>query len=391
MLSVMKKIAVVVVAYNRSDSLERLLRSLSSATYDDNVCLVISIDKSDVKDVTEVASKYVWNHGEKRIIQHNERLGLRRHVLSVGNLLNEFEAVIVLEDDVIVAKNFYLFAKACVEKYYDAQNVAGISLYNFSINYQTLQAFLPMKNGYDVYFMQTAQSWGQVWMRAQWKEFTDWYQKQENVFSQTPHLPRTICSWPETSWLKYHTKYCIETNKYFVYPYLSYSSNCGNSGTHRKYSSPLFRTATMTETWKEPSFPPSFEDAVSYDAFFENTALHQYLAIAKEDLCIDLNRQKQNKTNKRYWLTSEHANYKVLKRFGLSFRPIDLNIIENCEGEGIYLYDTSIEEKNKDLQSKRELFEYESYADILHLLKRLREYGIWSVMRLYLSSLLKKK
>lgn len=384
----MKKIAIVVVAYNRTESLKRLLDSLSKAVYPDDVCLIFSIDKSDVTEVSDIAASYSWTHGEKRIIQHAKRLGLRNHILSVGNLLQEFDAIIVLEDDIVVAKNFYLYSKVCVERFENADEIAGISLYNFSINYQTGKEFHPIKNDCDVYFMQTAQSWGQVWMKRQWKHFTDWYATHQADFTYMPHIPKTICHWPNSSWLKYHTRYCIETNKYFVYPYQSYSSNCGDCGSHYTYSSPLFRTILASETWAEPTFPESPQKGITYDAFFENRNLSLSLGLPEKDLCIDLNRQKQH-NDQRYWLTTARANYKILKHFGLYRKPIDTNIIENIKGNGIYLYDTSIYEKNT-IDTKRELFEYEQHSDVLYLLKSIRLYGIGAILRLYLSNIFAK-
>lgn len=34
-------------------------------------------------------------------------------------------------------------------------------------------------------------------------------------------------------------------------------------------------------------------------------------------------------------------NYQIVKKFALELRPIELNVIMNNEGEGIYLYDSS--------------------------------------------------
>ena len=52
----MSKIAIVVIGYNRINSIKRLLLSLENAYYDnDNIDLIISIDKSD----TDIIETYV--------------------------------------------------------------------------------------------------------------------------------------------------------------------------------------------------------------------------------------------------------------------------------------------------------------------------------------------
>lgn len=113
----MEKIALVAIAYNRVNSLKRLLNSLQKAYYDEdvNVPLIISIDKSDTEDVLRLANEFHWNHGDKRVLSHAENLGLKAHVLSQGKLLEEFDAIVVLEDDVVVARDFCIMCvNVCV-------------------------------------------------------------------------------------------------------------------------------------------------------------------------------------------------------------------------------------------------------------------------------------
>ena len=147
-------IAIVVVGYNRVDSIARLLHTLSTAYYPhNNVPLIISIDKSETDIVEKYADEFNWNYGNKRVIKHTQRMGLRNHILSIGKLFDQYEALIVLEDDLSVSPNFYLYAQQTVDKYKNDDRIAGISLFSFAINYQTQRFFLPIKDENDVYFM----------------------------------------------------------------------------------------------------------------------------------------------------------------------------------------------------------------------------------------------
>lgn len=105
----MENIAIVTVAYNRVKSLSRLLNSLLCADID-NAPLIISIDKSNTNEVERYANDFIWPYGEKKkkVITHKENLGLRKHILSIGQLLDYYDAVIVLEDDIIVAPGFFI-------------------------------------------------------------------------------------------------------------------------------------------------------------------------------------------------------------------------------------------------------------------------------------------
>lgn len=80
--------------------------------------------------------------------------------------------------------------------------------------------------------MQIAMSWGQVWMRDSWRRFYNWYEQTKH--NKLACINNIYCfkEWGEKSWLKYHIAYCIDQNKYFVYPYSSYSTNCADKGTH---------------------------------------------------------------------------------------------------------------------------------------------------------------
>ena len=62
-------IAIVVVGYNRPDSIEHLLNSLLRAEYgEEKVNLVISLDKGQrQKEIKDIAERIIWPYGEKTI------------------------------------------------------------------------------------------------------------------------------------------------------------------------------------------------------------------------------------------------------------------------------------------------------------------------------------
>ena len=101
-------IGVVIPCYNRVDSLNRLLVSLKDANYlGDDVDLIFSIDYSGINSVQVLAESFQWEFGIKKLILHSNNLGLKQNILSCGDLVDEYDAVIILEDDLYVAKDFY--------------------------------------------------------------------------------------------------------------------------------------------------------------------------------------------------------------------------------------------------------------------------------------------
>ena len=62
-------ISICCIAYNRVDSLKRLLNSLEQADYGVNKpTLIISIDKSSTAVVEKYANEYCWKFGDKLFI-----------------------------------------------------------------------------------------------------------------------------------------------------------------------------------------------------------------------------------------------------------------------------------------------------------------------------------
>lgn len=342
--------AIVVVCYNRLDAFKFLISSLLNSHYDDaKIDLMISIDKSETDDIERFARSINWPFGVFSIIARSENLGLRRHILECGELLRKYDALIVLEDDLFVSPGFYLFAKQTVDKYYNDNRVAGISLYSFRTNFHTRMPFVPQETGDDVFFMNCAQSWGQVWMKNQWNDFFHWYKSNDSEFALESHLPCSLSKWPETSWLKYHTRYCIENDKYFIYPYVSFATNRGVRGVHSTGKSTLFQVPLLYGIKTHFNLPLLDEDSIIYDGFFERKGLGRYMEIDEKDLCVDFYGSKTNVNRYKYWLTTKRSELKILKSYALSFKPYEMNVIYNNIGNDLYLYEIDTGRYNRSV------------------------------------------
>ena len=95
--------------------------------------------------------------------------------------------------------------------------------------------FRPLDEDADVFFLQIPSSWGQGWTKNQWHGFRKWFeQRQNDSISEADKVPPNVVDWPESSWKKYFFAYMIESNKYFVYPRISLSTNFHDPGTHHK-------------------------------------------------------------------------------------------------------------------------------------------------------------
>ncbi|MEI5993360.1 glycosyltransferase [Candidatus Enterococcus mansonii] len=342
------KLTIVVIAYNRGESLERLLFSLSQAYYDREANLVISIDKSNDSNVIDIAKKFNWGFGNKEIIVHKKNLGLREHVLFCGQLTSKYGNICVFEDDLFVSKNYFEYAIQVIEKYGDNELIAGFSLYSHKKNIENNLPFIPLKNNSDVYLLQYAMSWGQIWTERQWKNFFEWYSKNKDISFENKVIPKHLSKWPDSSWLKYHIYFCIMEKKYFVYPYTSLSTNFGDLGTHAKFKDSSFQVELEFSDTPKVFKLNEIGILQRYDAFFESVNLKSYFKQTEySDIEVDLYGEKREHRSS-YLLSSKKLDYKIIKCYGLELKPHELNIEYDVTGKYLKLYDLKNIQKNKE-------------------------------------------
>ena len=351
----MMSIAIIAIGYNRPQCLSRLLASLTQAKYDgEEVALIVSIDAGGNEAVENVAAEYVWPFGEKRTVIQPQRLGLRKHILQCGEYTAQFDAVIILEDDLYVSPLFYRFASQAIAKYGNDHDIAGVSLYSHLWNVNCSQPFVAEQDGTDAYFFQFAQSWGQIWNKRMWNEFHHWYIDNAAHGCNGDDIPDYVKNWPESSWLKYHIAYVIRRNKYFVYPHVSLTTNCGDVGQHAARPSTTFQVPLLWGDKNEFLLPALEDECVVYDAFFERRGLGKQLQVMDSELCVDLYGTKHNRAGQRYWLTMERRRHKSLASFGLGMRPHEVNVKLGMPGSDIFLYDTKAQPKAATRQRRND-------------------------------------
>lgn len=344
----MKSFAIIVICYNRISGIKRLLKSLESVDYDGrtDINLIFSIDNSGSNLVEDFVKSYNWKYGPKLIRTFTERQGLKNHILQCGEYTEKYDIVVALEDDIYVSDSMYHYAYQAVDFYEHDDNIAGISLYTFQKNWlKWLLRFEPQHSEYDVYFLKVAQSWGQVWTKEKWEPFKRWLENNLE-FVKSPIIPQALNQWPESSWLKFHDRYCIENNKYFVYPYVSVSTNCSNAGEHSKKTVTDHQVELMYKK-RNYCFPVFSKDAIVYDEFMEREGLGKYLGLPDDELSVCLWGTRPECTYKRYILTVDSLPYVCIRTFGLSLRPAEINVIYNFDGEKIKLYDSEYKIKGK--------------------------------------------
>lgn len=338
----MAKICIVVVTFDRQKSFKRLYASLCRAEYgNDKVDILVSVDGGQRSEgMIEEIGSLEWPYGQSRVSRMPENYGLRRHILNCCQTVEDYDAIILLEDDIVVSKQFYIFARWAIVRYQGNERVAGISLYAPAHNEMADLPFMPESSGSDVYTLQSAQSWGQCWTRSMWAEFATWYSKRGNTLTRAPDMPDRIYSWPESSWKKFAMKYLAESGKTWIYPYHSHSTNYSDVGTHNQQETALYQVQLANAPKQFEA--GSLEELHHYDIYFERIDAPLPPRLAGSDgapLVCDLYATRQWISGPARLLTTRILPAKLAAEFGFAFKPHEANAKIDNPGNVARLYE----------------------------------------------------
>lgn len=372
--------AICVVGYNRPDSLRRVLSALQASFCPEGVQLVISIDRAVSADplneaVVQIAEEFVWDRGPKEVIWREQNINLPDHILLCADLTEQYGSVLIIEDDLFLAPDFYRFAIEATNFYKDEEQVAGIGLYSCINNsFAHHLPFYPIPDGSSALFLQIPCSWGQVWTQKQWRSFRAWWD-QKTGFSETDPIPEKAKHWGAHAWDNHFIKYLSEQGKYFVWPFQAYSTNFMDAGTHfdgegNHYQSPL-------QMGKVPLKFHALADSHSrYDAYFEikPAILNDYLPALKQyDYIVDLYGIKQLDLFEAPYVLTQKSVQNPLMSFSNKLKPFEMNIIQNIPGANIHLVEKT-EVNNLEVREPIHLFDYYySHIPIKALLRLLKK------------------
>lgn len=334
------KPAVVIAAYNRPDALERLLQNIAYAHYPVDVPLIISIDPdgSRQSEVAAVAHRFAWVHGEKRVIVHETHLGLVEHVYFTAGLASEFGSIIRLEDDYFVSPTYYDYASQALDYYADDPRIAGISLYSVWFNGYTHEPFTPYLDTGDLYFMQSPWSQGQAFTASQWDAYSAWRATDPHLTPADP-IHEVYATFDAADWFPIATKYLAETNRFYVFPRESVSTNFGDAGTHFADQSRYFQVPLQTRR-REFRFQPLDDSIAVYDSYQEMLPdrLNRLTdALSAYDYTVDLNASKSaQKISTPYVLTTRPCRAPI-HTWGCELHPREANLAMNVNGDEIVL------------------------------------------------------
>lgn len=329
----MTRLPIIITAYNRPKALNQLLKCLSQAIYQTNeIDLHFVVDQSNDNAINNIAQGYNWEHGKKHIHLAEKKLGLKKNIEKAYSFLDDYEAAIFLEDDIIVSPYYYEYALQAYDFYQTESSISGISLYGYSITENGFNNFQFLHDQYSNYFIQLPSSWGQIVFQRLWKNF-----KKGNSFSEE-QLPKYVRDWGDQSFKKELLKVLLGTNSYYVYPKVSLSSNTEARGTHSDTSG-RFQVTMQLEQFSY-DFSTLDKSINIYDAHFElERGLLKKLAphLEQYDFENDLNDSKWEDLEDGQLVLRKAKSNNPIFSFSANLKPQIVNVINNAEGSSIQL------------------------------------------------------
>lgn len=354
-------IVVVVVGYKRPEAFSRAMRSaLVAASMDENTFIYAVVDGGGDEEVIKVANSFM---GEKNVtlVKHENNKGLKNNILWCGDLVELYDAVVIVEDDIFIDKFAIDYLRRSAELCYGSDIVAGVALYSPKFNEYNNVPFEPINNGAENYLMQVPCSWGQMWTREQWLNFKNWLAEDHEIDNL---MPEPVKKWSKKSWKKLFYNYLIKEKKYFLYPYKSYSTNFADvGGQHISKGSSAYQVPMATQQRKFHCVAEScysINELVRYDAYLElmldgiNLGDPIFKLINKCDVEMDIQGVKPLAllTKKKYVITSKKTRKKI-KKWSSGVKPLEMVVVEGdiFSGSGVDIYLTN----SKDLMKESKI------------------------------------
>jgi len=181
---------IALFVYNRPEHTRRTISYLQKNQLAEETRLFIfsdgpktDADKAKVEEVRQMA-KEVTGFKSVKVITRKENLGLANSIISgVTKLVNEYDKVIVFEDDLLSSPYTLQYFNEALTRYANEDKVMHIGAYMYDLKDKDLP---------ETFFYRAASSWGwATWARA-WKHFEPDIDKLTEQFSKPGILKFSI-------------------------------------------------------------------------------------------------------------------------------------------------------------------------------------------------------
>lgn len=178
---------IIIFAFNRLKPLKACVAALQANAESKDSDLIVFVDGprshklGETEKVESVRYFVKTITGFKSLTYHlsKDNKGLGPSIIAgVTGVINEYGKAIVLEDDLIVSKNFLAFMNQGLNRYENNKEVFSVCGYSNIVK-------IPKDYSYDAYFCVRSSSWGWASWKDRWEsvdwELKDWNSVKKNV------------------------------------------------------------------------------------------------------------------------------------------------------------------------------------------------------------------
>ena len=246
---------IVVFTYVRVEKLKKSIETLKQCDLSKKSHLYIFSDSyknKKEKPYVDKVRKYIKSiKGFKKIsiIFRKKNYGLSHNIIDgVTKIINRHGKIIVIEEDIIVDKNFLNFLNQSLNFYKNKKSIWHISGWNYNLN---------MPLSFDGYFTKTMNCWGWGTWKDRWKYFEKnpkkiidtWTKKMISQFNfdNTHNFFSQIVRNKEhkiNTWAIFWYAVIFENRKLCLNPTITHSENIGigKGSTHTSNIDEIFKT-----------------------------------------------------------------------------------------------------------------------------------------------------
>jgi len=328
---------VVVNAFNRPESLGRLLGSLSRCDVGDGADLVISVDGggSHHHEVTSLAKAFDWTGGASKVIEH-DALGLVAHFRMCGDLVDELGPIVLLEDDLVVGPNALRFAGAALDFTAADDHVAGVSLsVPWFDGFRQLR-FEPLLDGSDAIYAKVPWFHGMAWTPEQWRRHRVGAKTDRDI-----DLPAAFAELGSNEWFPDAVRDLIARDCWYLLSRDAHAVNFGEPGTHFVAATTFFQQPMKRGRFTAPRLlGRDDDDVVPYDEYLEPESrwLAKYVdELQGLDLSLDLRGVRSPDSITTQWVVTSRPSMHPQRQWGSAMHPLEQNLLSDVPGSDLSL------------------------------------------------------
>ena len=164
---------LAIFLWNKHHCLNKVFRSLELNKEFKKTKIYIFIDYADPLSEEYAANYILKNKLNKysqykniKLIFRTKKFGLRKNIIDgITYLFKFYRQVIILEDDLIVSKDFLNYMNQSLNFYRNNKSIFSISAFN----HKDYESFISKNYKYDNFFSKRASSWGWGTWRNRWE------------------------------------------------------------------------------------------------------------------------------------------------------------------------------------------------------------------------------